>query len=545
MKALVRWAIVILLLACLVLASRIVTCLNSETGSWAMLVLLCALPLAFVSLRHVGRKELVSMVVIALGMAALHIAVMSTATWRLTIRIDGAERATTWVDEQRYAQPTIIPSRIPMHGINDHWSIRTADDTPTYAIWWNGSDREVVNAPLKAFFEKRPLVDDGNLLPLLTLLALSILLLAVWVRAFAHGLPPLPELIRSRAGTALTFLLGVLCASAISPPPTWLSNEFLSRPDDWLCYEGAARALSNGDLFLSAPLGGVEMWSLLYPAVLAVLHGLLGPAMAPIHIVQFATNLLLVPLTLLLVRSSSKWFQFAIIAAALLFVLVDINMNYAWHLLSDVLPLLLMTGLLVAIQQQKDVRLIALLCGLLYLQRVELIGVGVLVFGMFLLDRERATRADRLNFLLIYGACLLPYFVRWFMIHGNLRPFPIAMGHAGQLPLDEMLTVEHMYMKLRVLLGDCGLFNHDQHTRYHWFALHAVFAGALGYVAIKRRFDRMLAITVILFTYVLATRMMSPSVGIYGHRHSLLSVLLEAIFILLVLDRTLFRTKSG
>ena len=545
MSSPIRWLIVILLLACLALASGIVTCVNSETGGWAILLLLCALPLALAALPHAGGRVLLVTIAITLALTALHFMVTRSAQWQLSITVERGEETITLLENHRYTTPTDDPSRIPFSSINDVWAILDADDTPCTVSWWNGSDHLEVKAPLKDFFKERSMAGIGEVLPIITLLLLTFILLVTWARVFVDQLPPIVDLPRSRAGFALTFLIGVIVASAISPPSTWLSNEFLSRPDDWLCYETGARSMLKGNFFLMPPPGGVELWSLLYTPTIALLHLLLGPATSPLYIVQFGLHLMLVPLALRLVRSEVTWYKTLVIIGALHFVAIDINLHYAWHLLSDTLPLLLLMGLFVAIQRRRDVRLIALLCGLLYLVRLEFIGIGALVFVFFLFDRTRATRSDRLEFAAIYLLCLLPYFLRWFLLYGNLRPFPIGMGDTGHMHMNVMLTTQHMYLKVRALFGDYEAINPDLRIRYHWFVLHALFVGAIGYAAIKRSLHRTLFFALACFAYVLATRLFSPSVGIYGHRHSLALVLLEGIFIILVMDRSVSRTKTG
>ncbi len=543
MSAPLRWLTAFLLLACLALTSEIVTCLNSEVGGWATLLLLCTLPLAFASLHRAGQREFLVTLSVTLSLATLCYVVKSNAQWQLTITVERAEGVMTFEDGRRYVMHTADPARVPFHGINDAWAILAADDTPCTITWWNGTDREVVKAPLKAFFAERSMTGMGDALLVLLVLFLNMIPLLTWARTFAKGLPTAADLLRSREGLALTFLISVLAASVISPPSTWLSNEFLSRPDDWLCYEGGARAMLKGNLFLMPPPGGVELWSLLYTPLIALLHVLLGPATGALYIVQFATYLLLVPMAVRLVRSGDATLSFTVLIAALLFVGIDIDLHYAWRLLSDVAPLLLLTALFVAIQQRRDPKLIALLCGLLYLFRLEFIGMGALVFVFFLLDPQRVSQKERVHFLGIYFLCLLPYLLRWFLLYGNLRPFPVAMEESGHMPMDVMLTSQHITLKLRALFGDYAAINPDLRIRYHWFAVHVLFLACIAYAWTKHLFDRVSLFALACFGYVLATRMFSPSVGIYGHRHSLAPLLLEMIIIVLVIDAS--RSRQG
>lgn len=538
MAAPVRWLLMAPLLACLALASAIIERLNLESGGWALFLLLCTIPLALGSLHRASRREALATWGALAAMFTLFIAVDRNAAWSVTITIGRAGGPLTIGNGTVYAEPTTDPARIPFHGINDAWAILRADGAPCTARWSNGPDRMEVHAPLKDFFERRGLKGTAGQWgpPIVILLALSAMLVLTWTRLFIRSVPPWVQLVRSREGLALTFLTGLLAASIFSPPSTWLSNEFLSRPDDWLCYESGARSILRGNILLMPPPGGVEMWSLLYTPIVAVLHVLLGPASGPLYVVQFASYLLLVPLFLLLIAPGRPWSDAIAAFIVLLFVVVDIDLHYAWHFLSDVLPLLLLTTLFIAIERRKDARTIALLCGMLYLARLEFIGIGAIVFLFLLPDRWRTTRG-RLLFIGVHLLCLLPYFLRWYLLHGDLRPFPIAMEGTGHVPLGMMLTPEHLMLKLRALLGDLAAINPGFRVRYHWLAIHGLFIGALVLARAKRLFERTPALALACLAYVFATRMLSPSVGIYGHRHSLALILLEMLFVVLVMDR--------
>jgi hypothetical protein len=534
MNAPLRWLLVAMLLTCLALASAVVVRVNQESGAWAMLVLLCAMPMALASLRHARVTELLLTAIVLLGLGGLHAFTKVTARWQVTVFIEHATGPITLSDRTNYVEPSREAERIPFASINDAWRILHADNTPCVASWTNGSDAYHVRAPLANFFQARSMHSIGDRpLTMLALFLLSAALLFGWWRVFLKHLPHRTELLWSGSSMALTFLLGVLIASAISPPHTWLSNEFLSRPDDWLCYETGARAMLGGNWALIPPPGSVEVWSLLYTPVVAALHALLGPSTRPIYIVQFAAMLLLIPLFLRLIGDAQRRLSIITAIAVLLLVVADINLHYAWHLLSDLLPLLLIVLLFITLKEKWDVRAIALVCGLLYLARLEMIGVGPLVF-LFLWGKERSTPRQRLHFVGVWLLCIAPYFIRWALLYGDVRPFPVAMEGTGHVPLDVMLTSEHMVLKLRALFGDYSAINPELRFRYHWLIIHVLFVGALGIAVVRRHADHLAWLALVLFGYVLLTRVLSPSVGIYGHRHSLALVLLEGLFVVLV-----------
>jgi hypothetical protein len=64
--------------------------------------------------------------------------------------------------------------------------------------------------------------------------------------------------------------------------------------------------------------------------------------------------------------------------------------------------LLLLTVLIIAIKEGWNARGLALICGLLYLFRLEFIGIGAIVLVTVLSDGKRATRKDRVQFIGLY-----------------------------------------------------------------------------------------------------------------------------------------------
>lgn len=528
-----RLYIALLLTACLVAASSTVQHLNAEAGGWCMAILLLALPLGWASLSSASPRHRAALTLFAIGIFALSGVVRSRSNWHVIVAIPDPHGLFTLSDRGSYWEPSLEPERIPLMSVNDAWTLRSLDDRSCLLMWWNNCEQLSAQAPFDSFFRERAQSLGNARMPLAILMAMALGVLAVCIHAFvktlrARGWHYLP------VPLTVFFGAGILVACFVRPPGTWLDNEFLSRPDDWLCYETGARSVLKGNLFLMPPPGRVELWSSSYAPLVAALHMLLGPSLAPLYVVQFASNLLLVPLGLRLFRQVLPSFRLLAGFGLSLFVLIDLNLHYAWHLLSDVLPLLLVMVLLIALNEQRSAWLIGVLCGLLYWSRSELILIGPMVMVYFWWKHERTSNERRIVFALWLVPVLL-YLVRWYALYGTIRPFPVGMEGTGHVPLAVMFTVEHMILKLRALLGDYAALNSDLRIRYHWFAVHALFMFTVVRWLRHTNGPSIAALTFSLWAYVLATRMLSPSVGIYGHRHSLLLVLLEGLFVAFVL----------
>lgn len=528
-----RWYTALLLPACMVATSSAVHKLNTEAGGWCMAIMLLAIPLAWASLSSITPRHRAALTLFAIGIFILSGVVASRSKWHVIVAVPDPQGPHALSDGGSYLEPSLESERIPLMSVNDAWAIRSVDERICRIMWWNNCKHLTKEASLGSFFQER----SGSLgiarVPFLVLVIMVLGSFGVSLHAFVRSV---------RAGgwrcfpisMASFFGAGVLLACCIRSPSSWLDNEFLSRPDDWLCYEAGARAVLSGNLLLMPPPGGVELWSLLYTPLMAALHAMLGPAMAPLYVVQFASNLLVVPLGLRLFRQVSPSFRLLASIGLSLFVLIDLNLHYAWHLLSDVLPLLLVMVLLIALNEQRSAWLIGVLCGLLYWSRSELILIGPMVMVYLWWKRERISNERRIVFALWLVPVLL-YLVRWYALYGTIRPFPLGMEGTGHVPLAVMFTVEHMILKLRALLGDYAALNPDLRIRYHWFAVHALFLFAVVRWLRHTNGPGIAGLTFSVWAYVLATRMLSPSVGIYGHRHSLLLVLLEGLFVAFVI----------
>ncbi len=530
-----RFYTALILPACMVATSNTVQELNAEAGGWCTAILLLAMPLVWASLSSITPRHRAALSVLAIGIFILSGVVDLRSNWHVIVSVPDPQGPFTLSDGRGYLEPSLEPERIPLMSVNDAWAIRSADERICHITWWNDRERITKVAVLSSFFNKRSETLGSAWEPLLVLVIMVLGCFVVSMHAFignlhARGWRRFPI---SLAGF---FGAGILLACCIRSPSSWLDNEFLSRPDDWLCYEAGARAMLSGNLLLMPPPGGVELWSVLYAPWVAAMHTMLGSATAPLYVVQFAVYLLLVPLVLRLFRDAAPAFRLIVGIGTWVFVSIDIDLHYAWHLLGDILPLLLLIALLISLNERRSAWSIGVLCGLLYWSRSELILIGPMVMVYQWWRRERTSNERSIVFVL-WLVPVLCYLVRWYALHGTVRPFPVGMQETGHLPLAAMFTAEHMTLKLRALLGDYSALNPDLRTRYHWFIVHAFFLFALVRWIRTMNEHGIATLTFGLWAYALATRLLSPSIGIYGHRHALLLVLLEGLFVLFVLSK--------
>lgn len=514
---------------CLVVVSHLVHRINADHGPWAILFLLAALPLTLALWPKLSKRDLLFMSAATTVLVVLTWSQSRVPGHSLSIEIHALNGDIRIADPTRYAEATTKPSHIPFRGVNDAWAVLSADDTPCTVMW---SDGPTVRATLSQLMEER---DPEPRLPAILILTLmvSLAILGYWAHRFVTGLTLRKLHIGSSESIALLAWAGLAIASVLSPPATWLSNVFLSRPDDWLFFETGARSMLDGNLWLMPPPGGVELWSPLYVPVLAVLHVILGSSIKPILVVQFAIYPLLVPLGLTLLRDAGSAVRVAWGAVLLGFVAIDIELHYAWHLLGDVVPLFLLIVLLRAFQHAASGLVLGVVGAALYLSRLEMIAAPLIV--LFAARGERRwTSRDRWCMVLVPLAALGFYLARWWLQYEQWRPFPLGMADTGHLPLDRILQWQHLSVTLRALLGEYSVLNEAFQTRWHWIPVHIAFAYALTRWWSARRMGRTAGLALLLFGYVLATRLLSPAIGIYGHRHSLALIVLELAFVGLV-----------
>ena len=534
----------------LALSSSTVLLLNLDAGGWVLLLQLCATALVLPTVLTGGPGRNILHLALLIAIIVLHQYVRERSTWSYTAVVRVENTNSVLPTQGSFRAPADDPARVPLQVINDTWAIMRPDVGEMTVTWHNGADSVVVQSPMRDFFIDR----SGGWQQGSPGQALVVLLLLIWAVVLADAIRVLFQRWRTNAVDhgrirwALFFLLGVALIAVQHYPGTWLSNRFLSRPDDWLWYEKAAREILRGNIFLMPAPGGVEMWTALHAYIIAGFHLLLGPALGAIDAVMSGTHFLLVPAFLALAPDRSKTLRSFVALGILLFVIVDINPLYARRLLSDTVPLLLLVLVFIAWRSGRDLRVLAILFGVIGLQRLELLGLGPLFLLLHWIGNkdERSLRRT-LTSVAILLAFIAPLALRKFVLHGNWIPLPLGIPDTGHVPLDTLLAPHHLWLNLSALFGDYSVLNPDLRFRFHWMPIHLLFVAAIVWITARRRWDRYLAFGAAAWSYVLLSRLISPSMGIYGHRHSLLLITLELIVIVLawVGRRSAFTKQSA
>lgn len=520
----------------LALSSSAVFLLNLDAGGWVLFMQVCGAVLFLATVGIGGRRRNFLLIPLLLTIFMLYGYVRVGSSWSFTASVRVEDADFTLPEQGPFRAPAATQARIPLHVINDAWAIMRPDVGEMTVSWYSGTDTVVVRSPVRDFLTVRGSYAQhegpGR--------ALIVLLLFVWIGVTADGIRIL--LLQWRMNDrspgcvrwASFFLLGVLVIAVQYPPGTWLSNRFLSRPDDWLWFEKAAREILRGNIFLMPPPGGVEMWTVLHAYIIAGFHLLLGPAHGVIDAVMSGIHFLLVPAFLALVPDRSKALRWIVGLGVLLFIIVDINPLYARRLLSDTIPLVLILLVFIAWRQGRDLWLLAILFSMIGLQRLELLGLGPLFLVLHWIgNKDERSICRTLTSFAILLAFIAPLALRKFALYGNWIPLPLGIPDTGHVPLETLLTPHHLWLNLSALFGDYSVLNPDLRFRFHWIPIHLLFVCAIVWITVRRVWDRYTAFGLAAWAYVLLSRMISPSMGIYGHRHSLLLITLELVVIVL------------
>lgn len=529
-------------LTALVFVSRLAYLLNADAGGWLLFFGILLVLLSLVPTRwSPGRLVLLCGVALSLGLTLWQ--VDRQAAWQASCVMDTSDGPVDIGTGARYLRPTHAPSQLQVHAVNDNWEISGQPaDAAVEVTWTKGNERLVTTCTHEDVFALRDTAwwapEPAARFPLTLATALLLVALADRLRGLPFTSFRGAEFLRSFRSWPLFMAFGLVLAAFMHPPHQWLSNTFLSRGDDWLHYERAARAMVMGDLSLMPMPGGTELWGLGYVPFVALLHGLLGPALWPVLAVQTALLTLLVPGISGLVKSRHWGSLWAVGFGAAIFTLGDVVLPYGWALLSDTVPLVLLVALVVMARRGYAPTVLGLGSGLLFLLRAELIAIGPLLLLTTFWGRRMDQRTI-LRFLLPFVACLSIYAARKFGLHGDLLPIPVALTNTGPTFWDRLIDRDELTHKFLLLLGRYDLFDPDFQIRWHWWPLHALFVIAMARAMLHRFPDRWVLFGMVAWAYVLLTRLVSPSVGIYGHRHSLMLIVLEIMVVVLSTEKWL------
>jgi len=547
----VRFAVVVYLVITLWLSAMIVHRLNLDAGGWVLLIGMVNASLLPASMKNFGRRRASYHMTVLVATFAVFLHVDRTSAWKATCEVRTGNEVFMFMDGTRYYSPAATPNRFPFAAVNDVWAIGGTQDVDCLITWTGPSDTITVRSGSASLFISRrndpvPHATGDGAIPLVALVLISLAALVEIARHFGRDMRWSWAFLRTGKAAALFFVFGALMATVQLVPSEWLSNSFLSRGDDWLTYEKCARQILAGNVLLMPPPGDIEMWSALYPYLVAVMHFLFGPSLGALYVITHGLHGVLIWTMLMLLSQKNIALALATAMGTLLFVSVDLNLHYAWRLLSDTWPLVLLPLVLVAWKRGSDPRVLGLLCGTLYLMRVELLGIGPLLLAFILVyDRAKMDRLRIAGFSIMFLLCVAPYMARHYALFGDPMPWPLGMGASGHLHWRTLLSPDFLILKAKAIMGHYGVLNPDLRLRFHWMFVHGLFLLALIATIRERLTDRYIGFALVAWLYVFLTRMASPSIGAYGHRHSLLLILLEMIVIVLVAERYLEKQRTA
>jgi len=217
--------------------------------------------------------------------------------------------------------------------------------------------------------------------------------------------------------------------------------------------------------------------------------------------------------------------------AALLFVEADLNWQYAWSFLSDTLPLVLIAVLLVGLTRGRSLWWSGACAGVLFVLRADYIAIAP-ILAIILLAGNRFTPRT-------WVALLLPISLGLglFLLRRSLAYPAIVAYTPNGVPWNSIFSIDNFGPKVWAILGRYDLLGPDYQHRYHWWGIHVLFVICTAHYFFRYRNDRILLFVLACWVWFVITRLLSPAIGIYGHRHSLVLVLLEMLFVARIVTR--------
>lgn len=504
--------------------SRSVFLLNAADGGWALLLSLLTVVLAMCS--KSSALVLRWMMVVALGCTLLfHLHCRSLALDTATCSVETPYRTALMGTKARYVDGSVPLNNLQWYDINTLMDIH---DTSGMATVARVHDADTIHqrTSLSDLLRSRQPEDTSAMHWLLVgLLGTALANFILVLIAYSTQRPFNWDVLRSRSGLFLFVAFGSLVGSIKAPPSTWLSNNFLTRGDDWHRYIASSQDVLAGNWALIPIPGGVEMWGLGIVYFFAAVQFILGPALLLLSITLHGAHYGIVWALFALPDRKDKWAAVLLAFAALLYVEVDLNSRYAWSFLSDTLPLVLFAVLFVGVIRGHPLKWLGIGTALLLLLRADYIAIAPLL-AVCLLMGNRSKQKEWLALLLPIMVVLALYLIRRSLAYPSTVPFT-PNGH----PWEAVLSVQHFGPKLWVILGRYDLLHPSFHHRYHWWVVHVLFVASAVYYFVRVPRDRIVLFLLGSWLWFLVTRLTSPAIGIYGYRHSLVLVLVEMLFI--------------
>ncbi len=333
--------------------------------------------------------------------------------------------------------------------------------------------------------------------------------------------------------SSFILLITFLLATIRIPPWTWSQPDTFGIGEDWTTYRDTAMHIFHGDLFLLHQGAGFrELTSLLYAGFVGVSYILFNGFDRPIYFIQHLTAAGIFITWFKLLRPLQKRpLKISLLAAAAFLLALDLLHNYSMRLLSENLTLPLLSVLLLLILRDKKLFWQGVLCGLIYLNRLELAGTGLLLLCFYVFEyivfKKRILKqllAFAIPFVLI--AALYP--LRNYVVYDKIRLLPDFSIEDGRVYNQFMVTekaarssihwevlAQHVLRQLNVFSGEEASWR----SGVAWYVIHAMLLLGLFWLMIKKHFAVKHLLALGFIASVTVPYFFGPIT--YGFRHSL------------------------
>lgn len=363
-----------------------------------------------------------------------------------------------------------------------------------------------------------------------------------------------------RNATGCILLLAFLAASLRIPPWTWSQPDSFGIGEDWTTYRNAALQVAKGDFFLlhQGPYFR-EMTSQLNTLYIGILYLLFNTLDRPIY---FVNHLMAAGIFIgwykLLNPLENRPLKYALLLAALLLLALDLLHYYSMRLLSENLTLPMLALLFYLLLRNKHLFWQGLLCGLLYLNRLELGGTGVLLLVLFAYDciilKGRPLK-DLVRFAIPFVLIAALYPLRGYFLHDQFRLLPDFNIEDGRVYSQysmkaslkgSALHIPNLLWHFIHQLNPLSKEDSSWRSGIAWYAIHGLFFLTLLFVIVKKRFTFKHVVALGFIASITLPYFFGPIT--YGFRHSLPMAFAEislVFFLLAENGHSLFTKQRG
>lgn len=333
--------------------------------------------------------------------------------------------------------------------------------------------------------------------------------------------------------SSFILLITFLLATIRIPPWTWSQPDTFGIGEDWTTYHNTALQIYRGDLLLLHQGPGFrELTSLLYAVFIGIGYIVFNALDRPIYFVQhLLAAVIFISWFKLLKPLENRTLKIGLLTAAALLLTVDLLHYYSMRLLSENLTLPLLALLLLLILQDKKLRWQGVLCGLIYLNRLELAGTGLALLFFYVFEHvvlHKRPRKQLLAFALPFLLIAALYPLRNYVLYDKIRLLPdfsiedgrvynqfVVTEKAARSSIHWEAMAQHVLRQLNVFSGEEASWR----SGVAWHVIHALLLLVLLWLMIKKRFAVKHLLALGFIASVTIPYFFGPIT--YGFRHSL------------------------